>query len=736
METKNFSKQVSFPIVGMHCASCAKLIEKKLTKVSGVVEANVSYGGEQAVVKLNREVADVELKKAVKEAGYEAILNQESKNRIQGTVEEIKQKELRELKKKVIISSILSAIIFVGSFPNWFPFVPKPFTNSYLLIILASIVQFWIGRIFYQVTWSNLKNRTASMETLIAIGTTAAYGYSFFSILTPWLFERFSIPMTMYLDTSAVIITLILLGRLLEARAKAHTSDAIKKLMGLSAKTARVVRGKQEVDVLIEEVRVGDVVRVRPGEKIPVDGKIIEGTTSIDESMITGESIPVEKNIGDMVVGSTQNFNGTILIKATSVGSASMLSRIISMVKNAQSTRPEIQKLADQVSAYFAPSILLIALGTFLYWIIVGNVGLAISSAIAVLVVACPCALGLATPTAIMVGVGRAAQLGVLIKDAGSLETLHKIKAMVFDKTGTLTEGKPAVTDIIGKKEVLQIAASLEQGSEHPLAEAIGKMAQKEKVSLKKVSAFKAISGKGIEGIIDGTKYFFGNRHLMTDQKIDYRKLDNQVISLEKEGKTTMFLAVYDLRSKISDLIGIIAIADILRPETRFVIEYLQKKHLGVWMITGDNQRVAQAIAKKAKIKHVLAGVLPDQKAQKVKELGTNVAYVGDGVNDAPALAQASVGIAMGKGSDVAIETAGVTILGSDIKRVLTAYSLSKNTIKVIKQNLFWAFGYNVSLIPLAMMGILRPELAAFAMAASSITVVGNSLRLKKVKVN
>ena len=723
-------KQVSFTIIGMHCASCAKLIERKLTKVSGVVEANVSYGGEQAVVKLDEKVTDVELELAVKEAGYKAIFASKTE-----TLEEIKKKELQELKRKVIVSSILTTVVFIGSFPTWFPFFPILPATFYLL--LASFVQFWVGRVFYQVAWSNLKNKTASMETLIAIGTTAAYGYSFFSILTPGLFEKYGIPMTMYLDTSAVIITLILLGRLLETKAKAHTSDAIKKLMGLAAKTARIVRDGTEVDVPLEEVQAGDLVRVRAGEKIPVDGKILEGSTAVDESMITGESIPVEKNVGDTVVGSTQNFNGSILIRATGVGSTSMLSRIVEMVKKAQGSRPEIQKLADKVSAYFVPVILLLAVGTFIFWVVSGNLGLGISTGIAVLVVACPCALGLATPTAIMVGVGRAATLGVLIKDAGSLETLHKVKSMVFDKTGTLTVGRPKITDILtateirnSKFEILKVAASLEQGSEHPLAGAILQKATEEKLALKKATAFKAISGKGIEGIIDGQQYYFGNRNLINDQEISNQEFEDKIVGLEKEGKTTMLLA------DTKKVLGVVAIADTLRPETKSVLVDLEKKGIVVWMVTGDNLRVAKAMAKKLAIKNVLAGVLPDQKAEKVKQLGTNVAFVGDGINDAPALAKASVGIAMGKGSDIAIEASGVTVLGSDLRKVLTVYNLSQKTIGVIRQNLFWAFGYNILLIPMAMLGVLKPELAALAMAASSITVVGNSLRLKKVKVN
>lgn len=737
--------QTSFAIVGMHCASCAKLIEKKLQKVPGVTNATVSYGSETAMVNSTKEIPPSVFIKAVSEAGYKAIVADKNPEVANSRLEGEKQKELRSLTGKVIVSSFLSAIIFVGSFPQWFPFFPQLPAAFYLL--LASVVQFWIGWVFYQVAWSNLKNRATSMETLIAIGTTAAYGYSFLSILTPWIFEKYGLPMMMYLDTSAVIITLILLGRLLEAKAKAHTSDAIKKLMGLAAKTARVVRGDKEVDVLLNEVMVNDIVRVRPGEKIPVDGLIIEGSTSVDESMITGESIPVEKITGDMVVGSTQNFNGSILIKATGVGSDSTLARIVAMVSSAQSSKPEIQKLADTVSSYFVPAVLVIALVTFVGWLMFSNIGLAIGASIAVLVVACPCALGLATPTAVMAGVGRAAELGVLIKDAGSLETMYKVQNMVFDKTGTLTQGKPVVTDIIAtanklqitQNKILQIAASLERASEHPLALAIVTKAQKDGTTLLKVTKFEAIAGQGIQGVISGQKYVFGNRRLMDAEHINYNSLQSKVGQLEASGKTTMLLGT----DKI--LLGAISISDTPRVESKKVVGDLKNKGIGVWMITGDNKKVAEAIAKEVGITNILSDVKPQKKAQKVGELkqdGAVTAFVGDGINDAPALASADIGIAMGKGSDIAIESAGVTILGNNLQKVLTAHLLSEKTIRVIKQNLFWAFGYNTLLIPLAM-GVfshwglvLKPELAAFAMAASSITVVGNSLRLKKIQIS
>ncbi len=706
----------SFPIVGMHCVSCARLIEKKLQKTEGVTTASVNYGSELATVETNKDIEDAVLLKAVEDSGYKAILNSSNPEEEK---EKIKRKELANLKIKVIISGILSTLVFVGSFPEWFPFVPSFLISNYLLLVLTIPVQFWAGLEFYQATWSGLRNRTASMDTLIAIGTTAAFGYSVLSI--------FDITEGTYFDTAAVIVTLILLGRFLEAKAKAHTSDAIKKLLGLQAKTARVIRGKEEVDISIDEVVVGDMVRVRPGEKIPVDGVIVEGDSTIDESMVTGESIPVEKIKGDMVIGATFNKTGSFIFRTTKVGKDTMLSQIVQMVGEAQSTRAPIQRLADAVSSYFVPIVLMLAVATFIVWFDFGPSGglLAFMNTVAVLIIACPCAMGLATPTAIMVGTGKGAEKGILIKNAESLEVASKVETIIFDKTGTLTNGKPIVTEVLGDKNTLMIAASLEQGSEHPLAEAIVGEAKNKKISLGKVAKFKAIPGFGIEGVIGGKKYFFGKKG----------DKDTKVMELESEGKTVMIL------SQGAKAIGYIAVADTLKTGVPEVISDLKKRKIDVWMITGDNKRTALAIAKKAGIENVLAEVLPGDKALKVKEF-KNVAFVGDGINDAPALAASDVGIAMGTGTDVAIESAGVTLLNKDIRSIITAINLSRATLSVIKQNLFWAFGYNIVLIPVAA-GVLypftgwllNPALAAFAMAASSISVVANSLRLKSIKI-
>ncbi|MBI2103704.1 copper-translocating P-type ATPase [Candidatus Woesebacteria bacterium] len=738
----------SFPIIGMHCASCAKLIERKLQRTPGVGGAQVNYGSETASVNCTLETSDEDLKKAVEEAGYKAILGEGQEvngKSVDEIKEEEKKKELQQLKVKVVVSAVLSTIIFFGSFPEWFVFVPRFIAHHLVLMVLATPVQFWAGKQFYQATWSGLKNRTASMDTLIAFGTSAAFGYSVLSVL--------GMTQGIYFDTAAVIITLILLGRYLEAKAKAHTSDAIKKLLGLQAKTARVLRQAQdksfeEIDIPIEEVKLGDLIRVRPGEKIPVDGVITEGESSIDESMVTGESIPVDKAVGANVIGATLNKSGSFIFKATKVGKDTMLSQIVKMVSEAQSSRAPIQKLADTVSSYFVPVVLMLAVLVFVIWFDLGLPALAFVNMIAVLIIACPCALGLATPTAIMVGTGKGAERGILVKDAEALEIAHKTRAVIFDKTGTLTKGLPSVTDVISNqkslnnKELLKVAASLEAGSEHSLAEAVVTAAKDKKLKLSKVTGFKAHHGMGIEGVVAGKKYYLGNRKLMEKMKI-LRYFDTKILGeierLEKEGKTVVFL------STISQLLSTIAIADTLKDGVEEVVGELEKKGIEVWMITGDNQRTANAIAKEAGIKNVLAQVLPQDKAEKVKEFkakhGT-VAFAGDGVNDAPALAASDVGIAMGTGTDVAIESAGITLLNKDIRSVLTALNLSRSTLAVIKQNLFWAFGYNVVLIPVAA-GVLypftgwllNPALAAFAMAASSISVVGNSLRLKSVRI-
>lgn len=705
---------ISFPIIGMHCASCAKLIERQLKNMPGVLACAVNYGSEQASVEFDELTTSLDkLASAVEHAGYKAIVRTENKKTPEEVKEETKQTERADLRMKVIVSGILSFLILLGSFPEWFRLSFPPI----VLFILATPVQFWAGKGFYQATWSGLRNRSASMDTLIAIGTSAAYGYSLFSSIK-------------YFDTASIIITLILLGRYLEAKAKAHTSDAIKKLLHLQAKTARVVRNGKEIDVPIDQVKVGDIIRVRPGEKIPVDGKITEGISSIDESMVTGESIPVDKKEGDMVIGATINKTGTFLFQATKVGQDSMLSQIVRMVSEAQSSRAPIQRLADVVSGYFVPIVLMLAIAVFVVWYVVGMPIQGFVNMIAVLIIACPCALGLATPTAIMVGTGRGAERGILIKDAEALETAHRVSIAVFDKTGTLTQGKPVVTDVVGNKETLLLAASLERGSEHSLAEAIVNHAKEKQLVLAKVQGFKAIPGKGVSGVINKQQYFFG-------------KPDKPYSELENQGKTVMQLASKD------KVLGAIAVADTLKNEAEDMVAALKSMKITVWMITGDNERTAKAIAKQAGIEHVLAGVLPQEKADKIKSLKSSnslrspiVAFVGDGINDAPALAGADVVIAMGTGTDAAIESAGVTLLNNDLRSVVAAIKLSKATLSVIKQNLFWAFAYNVILIPVAA-GILypftgwllNPALAAFAMAASSISVVGNSLRLRHIHV-
>ena len=688
----------------MHCASCAKLIERGISRIPGVNSAMVNYASEIATVDVEDGVDDQDLAQAVYDVGYKAVFADTDRSEGKSAEEqkdEIKKEELKKLKTKVVVSGTLSAIVMVGSFvmfPNW------------VLLVLAIPVQFWAGKEFYLATWSGLKNRAASMDTLIAIGTTAAFGYSIYSVI-------FGGPT--YFDTSTVIITLILLGRLLEAKAKSHTSDAIKKLLGLAAKSARVIRSGREIDIPIEDVILGDKIRVRPGEKIPVDGIILEGESAIDESMVTGESVPVDKTVGANVIGATINKSGTFIFKASKVGKDTMLSQIVKMVGEAQGSRAPIQRLADAVSSYFVPIVLMLAVATFVVWYSLGFPVNAFTGMVTVLIIACPCAMGLATPTAIMVGTGKGANKGILIKDAGSLETLNNVRSIIFDKTGTLTKGQMFLREYkvqstkYTEGEVLVIAASLEQNSEHPIAKAIVEKAKSEKLKVKKVEHFKTLEGMGVEGTIEGKKYFLG-------------RSKSGSISLTSGGKT---LATFEVGDEMKD--GV-----------REVTKGLDEKGINVWMITGDKKSVAQDIASKADIENIMSEVMPHDKADKVRELKVgskgqvvSVAFVGDGVNDAPALAAADVGIAMGTGTDVAIESAGVTLLNKDIRSVLTAFNLSRATLGVIKQNLFWAFGYNIILIPVAAVGLLNPMIAAGAMAASSISVVLNSLRLNKIKI-
>ncbi|HLC88364.1 MAG TPA: heavy metal translocating P-type ATPase [Patescibacteria group bacterium] len=741
------SETKTYPIKGMHCASCVRLIERAVGKVPGVDSANVNLATEKLTVSFNKDECSPEkIASAVEGAGYRAILNEnieEDKQR------EEKLKELQSLKIKVIVSLFLGGLVVWGSFPYLMAFSPYPLQNFWLQLVLGSIVQFWPGLEFYKAAIPAFRNRTANMDTLVAIGTTAAFIYSVAVTALPGLFMNLGIEPMPYFDVAAVVIGLILLGRYFEAKAKMGTSDAIKKLLGLAPKTARVIRDGKETDIAISEVMVGDLIRVRPGEKIPVDGEINEGESSIDESMVTGESIPVDKKKGDTVIGATINISGSFIFKAGKVGSDTMLAQIIKLVQEAQGSKAPIQRIADIISAYFVPIVIMLAIGTFALWYIFGPVPAflyALLNSIAVLIIACPCAMGLATPTAIMVGTGKGAEKGILIKDAQSLEIAHKINTVIFDKTGTLTIGKPEVTEIVTsdkgqatKDKLLQLAASLEKGSEHSLAEAILKKAEQDNLKPEKVDSFKAIAGFGIEGKISGKRYIFGNTKLMEKDGISLTQISKKIEELETQGNTVMVLA--DGKKAL----GLIAVADTLKESARAGVKALQDKKIEVVMITGDNKRAAEAIAKQAGIERVLAEVLPQDKeseVRKIKAEGKVVAMVGDGINDAPALATADIGIAMGTGTDVAIEAAGITLVNKDLRSVASAIELSKKTMRTIRMNLFWAFGYNVILIPVAMgvlypyLGILmNPIFASAAMALSSISVVSNSLLLKRIRL-
>jgi len=728
----------TYDIKGMHCASCVRLIEKSVGKIDGVTSCNVNLATNKATVEYDSAKVDNEkLESAVASVGYKASINEEVKSEDQEKKE--KQKELNDLRNKVIVSLFLGLLILWGSFPGLMSTAPAILQNFWVQLLLATPVQFWAGLSFYRATISALKHRTANMDTLVAIGTTVAFGYSAFVTIFPSIVKSIGIDPIPYFDTATIIIGLILLGRYFEARAKAGTSDAIKKLIGLQAKTARVIKDGKEIDIPIDQVLIGNVIRVRPGEKIPVDGVIVDGESSVDESMLTGESIPVDKAKGDTVVGATINKSGTFTYKATKVGQETMLAQIIKLVQEAQGSKAPIQRIADLISSYFVPAVLMLAILTFVIWYDFGSAPallFALLNTVAVLIIACPCAMGLATPTAIMIGTGKGAENGILIKDAESLETAHKINTVIFDKTGTLTKGQPEVTDIVGN--VLSLAASLEKGSEHSLAEAIVQEAEKQNVKLEIITKFKAIAGHGVEGVAAGKQVFLGNRRLMERENVSITSYIPQIEKLESEGKTVMMLA---LDGKLA---GLIAVADMIKETAREGVEALEKMGIEVAMITGDNQRTANAIARKVGIKRVLAEVLPDTKAAEVRKIqaeGKKVAMVGDGINDAPALAAADIGIAMGTGTDVAIEAADITLINKDLQSVAQTIDLSKKTMRTIKLNLFWAFGYNIILIPVAM-GVLypffhillNPIFASVAMATSSISVVFNSLLLKRLR--
>lgn len=735
-----------YPIKGMHCASCVRLIERSLSKVEGIKQANVNLATEEATVTYrDDQCGPAQIISAVEKVGYTAVIEQTKEQEHVHAVE--KETELQRLKYKVGVSLVLGGLILWGSFPGLSVTSPLFLRFPWVQLLLAIPVQFWAGWEFYKATIPALKVKQANMDTLVALGTTVAFIFSAFITLFPQAVMSIGMETMPYFDVSTLVIGLILLGRYFEARAKAGTSEAIHKLIGLQAKTARVIKDGKEIDIPIDQVVIGNIIRVRPGEKIPVDGVIVEGESSIDESMITGESIPVDKTKGDTVVGATLNKSGTFTYKATKIGSDTMLAQIIELVKEAQGSKAPIQRVADTISSYFVPLVILLAIATFSVWIIFGGtqaLAFALLNSVAVLIIACPCAMGLATPTAIMVGTGIGAEHGILIKDAQSLEIANKINTVVFDKTGTLTNGKPEVTDIITtnkikKDEILKLAASIEKGSEHSLADAIVKKSEEEKVTLQSVTKFKAIAGHGVEGTVNGKHIYLGNRRLMEQEKVSLVSYLDQIEKLEAEGKTVMLLSID------GKLAGLIAVADTVKDTAKSGVEALQKLGIEVAMITGDNQKTANAIARKVGIKRVLAEVLPDQKEAEVRKIqaeGKKVAMVGDGINDAPALAAADIGIAMGTGTDVAIEAADITLINKDLKSVASAIELSKKTMRTIKMNLFWAFGYNVVLIPVAM-GILypvwglllNPIFASVAMASSSISVVSNSLLLKGSKI-
>ena len=745
------TKKSIFPVGGMTCATCVAHVEEALRSVPGVVSVGVNLGSEKATVEYLESTTYADLKKAVEDAGYELGKELNALEDVSAT----SQREVRKVRNRFIFAAILTipivAMMLTPSFKGM----------EYLLWAMATPVQFWTGWRFYKGAWGALKHRTTDMNTLIAVGTSAAYLYSVIAVLFPSIFTSSGMTAHVYFDTSSAIITLILLGRYLEARAKGQTSEAIKKLIGLQTKTAIVIRNGKEQQIPIEEVLTGDLVLVKPGERVPVDGIIRKGYSSLDESMITGESIPIEKKAGDEVIGATINKTGSFRFEATKIGKDTTLARIVRLVEEAQGSKAPVQRLADVIASYFVPTVIGIAIITFLVWFFAGpspTLTYAFLNFVAVLVIACPCALGLATPTAIIVGTGRGAEHGILIRSAETLERAHKINTVLLDKTGTLTVGKPAVTNIIAaagytEDEILHLAASVEKNSEHSLAEAIVKAAAEKELELSPVSEFNAIPGFGVEAKVDGKQIILGNMKLTQERKLTLNGQETRVKELWFEGKTVMFVGI---DGKVA---GMIALADTIKPDAVNVVRQLHKMGIEVAMVTGDNQRTAEAIAKQASIDRVFADVLPEHKADEVKKLqseGKIVAMVGDGINDAPALAQADVGIAIGTGTDVAMETGDITLIRGELKGIVTAISLSKRTMRTIRQNLFWAFAYNTILIPIAAgvlyfafrnnpvpsglkfilgdRGFLNPIMAAAAMALSSITVVTNSLRLRTFK--
>lgn len=724
------NEHAEFKITGMTCASCSSRIDRVVNKLDGVSNASVNLTTEKATVdfdsdKLTRE----EIIERIERLGFGAAVMTDDID-----VDAEKDKEARTLKRKLIISVILTTPLFITMLDHLFGInLPAILMNPWFQFALATPVQFYVGWQFYVGAFKRLKSFSANMDTLVALGTSAAYFYSVYEGIM-WQLGHTQHP-HLYFEASAVIITLILFGKYLEHRAKSQTSTAITKLLNMQAKEARVLRDNEEVMVAVEDVAVGDLLIVKPGEKIPVDGVIVKGAGAIDESMLTGESIPVEKSVDDEVVGATLNTNSTITMRTTKVGKDTALASIVKIVEDAQGVKAPIQRMADVISSYFVPIVIVIAIVTFLIWYFFvsdGNFEAALIPAISVLIIACPCALGLATPTSIMVGTGLGAEHGILFKGGDHLEKTHSVNTIIFDKTGTITKGVPEVTDYIGDEKTLQLLASAENDSEHPLAKAIVDYAHEKNIQLIPTDQFEALSGLGIHAVVEGHALYVGTRKLMGEQGIDIGDSDAQMTELEAMGKTAMLVAVDGVHR------GTIAVQDTVKDNAKEVIESLKDQDIEVIMLTGDNQRTAEYIARSVGIDKVYAEVLPSEKADKVKlemDNGRVVAMVGDGINDAPALAVSDIGIAIGTGTEVAIEAADITILGGDLSLISRAINLSEKTIRNIKQNLFWAFLYNTLGIPIAAIGLLAPWVAGAAMAFSSVSVVTNALRLKRAKI-
>lgn len=773
--TSEDAERCDLPLLGMHCASCATSIEKALSKASGVEKANVNFATTRATVHYDPKATNPgALRDVIKKAGYDAIVpehqndsdhtnTKRSSSEVDEAEAKVRDAEYQAQKRKFIVALVLTVPVAIVAMAGHVIPALEPVFNFpgrlYAEMLLTAPVLFWAGREFFTGAWAAAQHRRADMNTLVAIGTLSAYLYSVVATLAPQLLAptsqmtggshagmNMNAPVGVYYEVAAIVVTLILMGRLLEARARAKTGGAIRALMGLQARTARVERGGVEQDIPIEQVSVGDVVLVRPGEKVPVDGEVVDGSSSVDESMLTGEPVPMLKKTGDTVFGATLNKTGSFRFKATKVGSDTVLQQIVRLVQEAQGSKAPIQRLADRISGIFVPIVICIAISAFMVWFVAAPVDtrltMALLTFVSVLIIACPCALGLATPTAIMVGTGRGAQAGILIKGGEALETAHKLTTVVLDKTGTITQGQPTVTDILPHAsweadELLRLAASAERGSEHPLGEAIVSFAGERGIQLARPQEFDAVSGHGIEATVDSRRLLLGNAKLMRDRGIEID--EDAATKLAELGKTPMFVAID------GQFAGIIAVADPIKDSSRSAVTKFHALGLEVVMLTGDNRATAEAIARQVGIDQVQAEVLPEGKVEEIKRLqatGKVVAMVGDGINDAPALAQAHVGIAIGSGTDVAMEAADITLIRGDLNGVAASIALSKATVQNIKQNLFFAFVYNVLGIPVAagllypFTGwLLSPILASLAMALSSVSVVTNALRLRGFKI-